>query len=60
MEMAGFKDRYYRAKFGGKIPAVDVAKHYAIGLAWVMQYYFHVRSLCAETGIMTSMNLMQP
>lgn len=42
----GFKDRYYESKFG--VSPMDesfrskVAREYARGLCWVLQYYYQV------------------
>ncbi|KAH9947299.1 exoribonuclease 2 [Amylocystis lapponica] len=40
----GYKERYYRQKFGVEYSDVkfrnSVAKHYVEGLAWVLQYYY--------------------
>lgn len=43
----GFKDRYYESKFGVSPTDVafrsKVAREYAKGLCWVLQYYYQVR-----------------
>ncbi|GBC03146.1 hypothetical protein RclHR1_00050054 [Rhizophagus clarus] len=41
---AGFKDRYYKQKFGIELPNKEfqknLAKSYIEGLSWVLQYYY--------------------
>ncbi|CAG8748961.1 6023_t:CDS:2, partial [Funneliformis mosseae] len=37
---AGFKERYYKQKFGVELPNKEFQNNYIEGLCWVLKYYF--------------------